>query len=205
VGEVQVLGVRCEMKLYAIIGGDGFVFDITTNLPDTRKRVRSAVGALEGCTVAQFSVPQDLANVRALFFHTFGKRVPVVANVVNAWFVTKRGAMRPMPISDYEGFYDRLQRRVLGAQKAPRRHVESYFDPRLADGDDVLPIDSVFGDLDVAEDVRGDAEAAIEGGEVDDDVREGVGVSEGAEDPSVRGPDSQIFSDVNRCHTESTQ
>lgn len=177
VGSVQALGVWCTMKLYVIIGGDGFVFDITTNMADTKRRVRSAVGAMEGCTVALFRVPQDLENVRALFFHTFGKRVPISATVLGAWYVTKRGALRPMPISDYEGLHDRLQRRVLGAQKAPRRLVERYFDPRLADGDDVLPIDSIFSGLDLDEAVPGNVESRGAEEEVDDPNRR--------EDPQV--------------------
>lgn len=194
VGSVQTLGVWCTMKLYVIIGGDGFVFDITTNMADTKRRVRAAVGAMEGCTVALFRVPQDLENVRALFFHTFGKRVPISATVLGAWYVTKRGALRPMPISDYEGLHDRLQRRVLGAQKAPRRLVERYFDPRLADGDDVLPIDSIYSDLDIDEAVSGDAAGAgAEEGVNADCSREGSPVPTGAEAPGDGGALGESF------------
>lgn len=155
------------MKLYVIIGADGFVFDIETTLASTRTRVRLAVGALERCTVAEYRVPQNLQNVRALFFHTFGRRVPVEAKVVRAWWVTKRGAMRPLPIGDYEGIHDRLQRRILGAKAAPKRLVESYFDPRLERGDEVLPIDSSYGDPDgdLIESTDGEGEALNEIGE----------------------------------------
>lgn len=190
------------MKLYVIIGGDGFVFDITTNMADTKRRVRAAVGAMEGCTVALFRVPQDLANVRALFFHTFGKRVPISATVLSAWYVTKRGALRPMPINDYEGLHDRLQRRVLGAQKAPRRLMERYFDPRLADGDDVLPIDSIFSDLDSDEVVSG-VTASRGPEEVDEDSsREDSQVSTGAQAPGDGGALGESFPRTSQYGTE---
>jgi hypothetical protein len=191
------------MKLYVIIGGDGFVFDITTNMADTKRRVRSAVGAMEGCTVALFRVPQDLENVRALFFHTFGKRVPISATVLGAWYVTKRGALRPMPISDYEGLHDRLQRRVLGAQKAPRRLVERYFDPRLADGDDVLPIDSIFSGIDLDGAVSGDAEGAREAKEVNDSNRsEDPQVLAGEETPCGSSPVVESLPSAPQHHPE---
>lgn len=191
------------MKLYVIIGGDGFVFDITTNMADTKRRVRSAVGAMEGCTVALFRVPQDLENVRALFFHTFGKRVPISATVLGAWYVTKRGALRPMPISDYEGLHDRLQRRVLGAQKAPRRLVERYFDPRLADGDDVLPIDSIYSDFDIDEAVSGDAAGTGAKEEVDANrSREDSQVPTGAEAPSDGTALGELLPHASQHHPE---
>jgi hypothetical protein len=179
------------MKLYVIISADGFVFDIETTIARTRARVRNAVGALEGCTVAEYRVPQDLQNVRALFFHTFGRRVPIEATVVRAWWVTKRGAMRPLPMSEYGGIHDRLQRRVLGVKAAPKRLVESYFDPRLAEGDEVLPIDSSYGDSDSNTDpsTGGEGETLNE-----DSERESADLLDRSQDTRNGGSDSQVLS-----------
>jgi hypothetical protein len=179
------------MKLYVVIGADGFVFDIETTLATTRERVRRAVGALEGCTVAEYRVPQDLQNVRALFFHTFGRRVPVEATVVRAWWVTKRGAMRPLPIGDYEGIHDRLQRRVLGAKAAPKRLVESYFDSRLERGDEVLPIDSSYGDSDRDTDPSAGAEGETLNA---DGERTSLDLLDHSQNARDSGADSRVFS-----------
>ena len=171
------------MKLYVIIGADGFVFDIDTTLARTRARVRAAVGALAGCTVAEYRVPQHLQNIRALFAYTFGRHMPVEAHIVRAWQVSRRGAMRLMHITDYAGLHARLQRRVLGTQAAPRRVVESYFDPRLAEGDGVLPIDSDFGDRD-SNPIKPDGyeEAGrVDGQEDGQDDGESTGVFAGSE------------------------
>jgi hypothetical protein len=169
------------VKLYVIISADGYVYDIQTKLKDTRVAVRGASGALQGCTVAEYRVPQDLANIRALFFHTFGRFVPVRATVLRTWWVSKRGGLRPLPIEDYEGTHDRLQRRVLGAAKAPRRHVESYFDPRLAGSDEVLRVDSSYGDT--------DGDFVEQAGEIDVGAGEDPTVSAGTQTPSDGGAD----------------